>query len=44
MTTCPGCEQRYDADELTRHERDGVVHVHCPDCGQRLGTYNEHMR
>lgn len=44
MVTCVGCEQDFDAAELTRHERDGIHHVHCPDCGRHLGTYNEHRR
>lgn len=44
MPTCPGCETEFELDELTRHNREGVHHVHCPSCGRHLGTYNEHFR
>ena len=42
MTRCKGCGEEFDPEELTRHERDGMVHVHCPNCGRRLGDWNEH--
>jgi Zn ribbon nucleic-acid-binding protein len=42
MAHCPGCDTDFEADELTRHEIDGMVHVHCPDCGRKLGDWNAH--
>jgi uncharacterized Zn finger protein len=44
MPTCPSCDGEYDAEELKRHERDGMVFVHCPDCGHSMGAYNRHSR
>jgi len=44
MPTCDNCEATREADELERHEREGMVFVHCPDCGHALGTYNRHDR
>jgi Zn ribbon nucleic-acid-binding protein len=42
VPTCPSCENGFTLDELTRHDRDGVHRVHCPDCGHHLDTHNEH--
>jgi ribosomal protein S27E len=41
MVTCRGCGGEYEAGDLCRHETEGLVRVHCPDCGRTLGTYNE---
>jgi NAD-dependent SIR2 family protein deacetylase len=41
MPTCRGCGETVDADELERHERDGLVRVHCPDCGFAMGTWRD---
>ncbi|MFB6137735.1 MAG: hypothetical protein ABEJ42_05265 [Halobacteriaceae archaeon] len=44
MPTCPGCDAERSAADLTRHEDDGMVRVHCPECGRLLGTYNRRAR
>ncbi|MFB6120400.1 MAG: hypothetical protein ABEJ68_04710 [Halobacteriaceae archaeon] len=44
MPTCRNCDEQFDAEELERHEREGMVFVHCPDCGRPLGQYNRHSR
>jgi hypothetical protein len=44
MVTCPGCDGEFEAGDLEHHERDGIHHVHCPECDRHLGTYNEHRR
>ncbi len=41
MPTCRGCGGEYDAADLVRHERDGVVVVHCPNCQYRMGTWRD---
>jgi hypothetical protein len=41
MPVCPGCETDHDVTELCRHEREGVVIVHCPDCNRPLGRYRD---
>ncbi|MFC4360080.1 hypothetical protein ACFO0N_19190 [Halobium salinum] len=42
MPTCHHCDATHTAEELTRHERPGVVLVHCPDCDCLLGRYRRH--
>ena len=44
MPRCKGCGNECDVTELVRHENEGTVIVHCPECGQLLGTYNERRR
>jgi uncharacterized C2H2 Zn-finger protein len=44
MPSCASCETDFEAEELERHERDGMAFVHCPDCGRTLGQYNRHDR
>ena len=41
VPTCRGCETAFDVEDLDRHERDGLVLVHCPDCGFRMGTWRD---
>lgn len=41
MPTCQACDGTHEADELVRHEREGVVTVHCPDCHATMGRYRE---
>lgn len=41
MPTCPHCETAHDAEDLHRHEREGMVTVHCPDCTFVLGYYRD---
>ena len=43
MPTCKRCGGEFEAGELERHEVDGMVYVHCPDCGFNLGDYNSHV-
>jgi uncharacterized Zn finger protein len=42
MPKCRNCSGEFDASELVRHERDGLVVVHCPDCEFAMGSYNSH--
>ncbi|MFC7044913.1 hypothetical protein ACFQH6_05280 [Halobacteriaceae archaeon GCM10025711] len=30
----------FDVEELERHEHEGIVFVHCPDCKRPLGSWN----
>jgi len=32
MPTCNHCGTEHEAPELVRHEREGLLLVHCPDC------------
>ncbi|WP_254536311.1 hypothetical protein [Halomarina litorea] len=41
MPTCPHCETDLDASDLCRHEREGLVTVHCPTCNFVLGYYRD---
>jgi hypothetical protein len=41
MPTCPGCDGSFDPGALDRHERDGRVVVHCPDCDAVVGTWRD---
>lgn len=43
MPLCDGCDGEFDAEALVRHEHDGFVLVHCPDCGRSMGSYNTHV-
>jgi len=42
MPTCPRCRGEYEASALVRHEHEGLVIVHCPDCEFPMGSYNRH--
>jgi hypothetical protein len=44
MPNCQSCDGEFAAEDLTRHERAGVVRVHCPDCGCAMGTYRDPAR
>ena len=44
VPTRKGCAGEFDVEALCRHERAGVVLVHCPDCGRLLGAYNRRTR
>ena len=44
MATCRNCGGEFDVEELERRENEGMVFVHCPDCGRLLGQYNRHSR
>lgn len=41
MPTCRGCGEEHETDTLERHERDGLVIVHCPDCAYTMGTWRD---
>ena len=41
MPTCPNCECDHDVADLCRHEHEGFVIVHCPDCNFVLGRYRD---
>ncbi len=41
MATCRRCGTESDAEALDRHERDGLVRVHCPDCGGPMGSWRD---
>jgi DNA-directed RNA polymerase subunit RPC12/RpoP len=43
MPRCKRCSGEFEAEELKRHEIDGMVHVHCPNCGFNLGDYNSRV-
>jgi DNA-directed RNA polymerase subunit RPC12/RpoP len=43
MPRCKRCSGEFEAEELKRHEVDGMVHVHCPNCGFNLGDYNSRV-
>jgi hypothetical protein len=30
-----------DVDDLVRHEREGLLRIHCPDCKGLLGAYHD---
>jgi len=42
MARCEACDREFEADELTRHDHDRLVVVHCPECGRTLGRYRRH--
>ncbi|MFB6218554.1 MAG: hypothetical protein ABEH77_05160 [Halobacteriaceae archaeon] len=39
MATCTNCEGEFEPAELDRHERNGFLRVHCPECGCAMGSY-----
>lgn len=41
MPTCTNCGAEREAEELCRHEREGMVLVHCPECNAVLGYYRD---
>lgn len=41
MPTCKSCGEEHDATDLVRHEGDGVLHVHCPNCECVMGFYRD---
>lgn len=40
MPTCTRCGADHPTEELVRHEQDGMLFVHCPDCQHPFGVYN----
>ncbi|EJN60668.1 hypothetical protein [Halogranum rubrum] len=42
MPRCHRCETDHDATDLVRHDRRGVLLVHCPTCSCLLGQYRRH--
>ncbi|MEF8773874.1 MAG: hypothetical protein V5A37_04055 [Halobacteriales archaeon] len=40
MPTCRNCGADHDVVDLVRHERDGTVVVHCPDCSFPMGRWD----
>ncbi|WP_199174830.1 hypothetical protein [Halegenticoccus soli] len=42
MPTCKYCGAEREPSELIRHERPGVLLVHCPECQRLLGRYRRH--
>jgi NAD-dependent SIR2 family protein deacetylase len=42
MPVCSHCETDYEVDDLVRHDRRGVLLVHCPSCECLLGRYRRH--
>ena len=42
VPTCQNCHAELVADDLVRHDHDGLLLVHCPNCGFTMGTYNRH--
>ncbi|MFC5972425.1 hypothetical protein ACFPYI_13875 [Halomarina salina] len=44
MPTCPNCGADHETAALCRHEREGLVVVHCPDCNFLLGRYRDPSR
>jgi hypothetical protein len=41
MAHCRYCDVDVDVEDLVRHETDGFVRVHCPECSGLLGTYRD---
>ncbi|HKL28050.1 MAG TPA: hypothetical protein VJ898_02165 [Natrialbaceae archaeon] len=41
MPTCRHCGAEHEAADLVRHERNGLLLVHCPDCNCLMGTYRD---
>ncbi|WP_435361264.1 hypothetical protein [Haloarchaeobius sp. DFWS5] len=41
MPTCASCESTVSTDDLVRHERDGFLFVHCPECHCCMGHYRD---
>jgi Zn-finger nucleic acid-binding protein len=41
MPVCPNCDADHDVTALRRHERRGLLLVHCPDCNRLLGRYRD---
>jgi hypothetical protein len=39
MPTCRLCGVEHETEDLCRHEQEGVLVVHCPDCHAPLGYY-----
>jgi hypothetical protein len=42
MPTCRHCSAEVATEDLVRHERPGLVRVHCPQCQCLLGRYRRH--
>jgi phage FluMu protein Com len=41
MAHCRHCDADVDAEALVRHETDGLLRVHCPECSGLLGAYRD---
>lgn len=42
MPVCPRCHTDHDVEDLVRHERPGILLVHCPACECVMGSYRRH--
>jgi uncharacterized C2H2 Zn-finger protein len=41
MPGCRHCGTDHDTEALVRHERDGLVLVHCPNCNCVMGSWRD---